>query len=494
MSEEALSCIQQHVDRYRADDFFPQARERATLMRFLKPRVGLYDRLSEMHDCGLLGRIFPEFQAISWRVVRDFYHKYTVDEHTLLTIRNLERLWDGGTTTRLRFRSILSDLPSPELLVLALLFHDVGKWRDDDHAIESVRMAAEVLDRLQLPAEHRDMVLFLIRHHLKMSLAAFRRDTEDPEIVKQFAALVGTEERLKMLCLMTLVDIEAVSPETLTPWKEELLWRLYVDTYNHLTQRYGDELIERNQAEVDEVLQQRPADLSVVEITRFLEGLPQRYLQLFPRDAIYRHVRLARDIKPDEVHLSLEPNEGVWTLAVVTLDKPFLFSNISGVLASFGMDILRGHALTNPNGLVLDVFQFTDDERFLELNPDAQQRVMRVLEDVVSGRADVTERLRGRERSVFKGTPRFAPVVRADNEASGRYTILDIVASNALGLLYRISRVISHHGCEVDLVLIATEGEKAIDVFHITKAGIKLTQAEQQALTSDLQRTLEGTV
>ena len=494
MSEEALSCIQQHVDRYRADDFFPQARERATLMRFLKPRAGLYARLSEMHDCGLLGRIFPEFQAISWRVVRDFYHKYTVDEHTLLTIRNLERLWNGGTTTRLRFRSILADLPAPELLVLALLFHDVGKWRDDDHALESVRMATDVLDRLQLPLEQREMVLFLIRHHLKMSLAAFRRDTEDPEIVKQFASLVGTEERLKMLCLMTLVDIEAVSPETLTPWKEELLWRLYVDTYNHLTQRYGDELIERNQAEVDEVLQQRPADLSVAEITRFLEGLPQRYLQLFPRAAIYRHVRLARDIKPDEVHLSLEPNDGVWTLAVVTLDKPFLFSNISGVLASFGMDILRGHALTNPNGLVLDVFQFTDDERFLELNPDAQQQVMRVLEDVVSGRADVTARLRGRERSVFKATPRFAPVVRADNDASGRYTILDIVASNALGLLYRISRVISQHGCEVDLVLIATEGEKAIDVFHITKAGIKLTQAEQQALTADLQRTLEGSV
>jgi len=426
-------------------------------------------------------------------VVRDFYHKYTVDEHTLLTIRNLERV-SMATQARHRFRSILTDLPAPELLVLALLFHDVGKWRDDDHALESVRMAAEVLDRLQLSAEQRDAVLFLIRHHLKMSLVAFRRDTEDPEIVKQFAALVGTEERLKMLCLMTLVDVEAVSPETLTPWKEELLWRLYVDTYNHLTQRYGDDLIERNQAGLDEVLQQRPADLSAGEITRFLEGLPQRYLQLFPRDAIYRHVRLARDIKPDEIHLSLEPNEGVWTLAVVTLDKPFLFSNICGALASFGMDILRGHALTNPNGLVLDVFQFTDDERFLVLNPDAQEQVLRALENVVSGRADVTARLRGRERSVLKAAARFAPVVRADNEASGRYTIVDIVASNALGLLYRISRVISQHGCEVDLVLIATEGEKAIDVFHITKAGVKLTQAEQQALTSDLQRTLEGSL
>ena len=497
VSEEALSCMQQHVDRFRADDFYPNTEDRAALLALLTPRKGLYDRLSEMHDCGLLGRIFPEFQAVSWRVVRDFYHKYTVDEHTLLTIRNLERLSTTDVPYRIRFRNVLGEVDRPELLVLALLLHDVGKWRDDDHALESVRMATEAVERLALDAEARETVLFLIRHHLRMSLVAFRRDTEDPEIVKEFAAFIGSEERLKMLCLMTLVDVEAVGPETLTPWKEELLWRLYVDTYNHLTQRYGDELIERNQAGLDDLLKQRPGDLSVVEITRFLEGLPQRYLQLFPRDAIYRHVRLARDIHPDEVHLSLERGgDAVWSLAVATLDKPFLFSNICGVLSSFGMNIIRGHALTNPNGLVLDVFQFTDDERFLELNRDAQQQVLQVLEDVVSGRADVAARLRPREQGVLhvKGAPRFPPVVRADNQASGRYTIVDIVATNALGLLYRISRVISRHGCDVDLVLIATEGEKAIDVFHITKGGSKLTEAEQQALTSDLHRTLEGSL
>ena len=389
---------------------------------------------------------------------------------------------------------MIASVSQPELLVLALLLHDVGKWRDDDHALESERMARDVVDRLQLMGEARETVLFLIKHHLRMSLVAFRRDTEDPEIVKDFSAFIGTEERLKLLCLMTLADVEAVSPETLTPWKEELLWRLYVDTYNHLTQRYGDDLIERNQAGLDELLRQRPDDLSAAEITRFLEGLPQRYLQLFLPEAIYRHVRLARNINPDEVHLSLERNDAVWTLAATTLDKPFLFSNICGVLSSFGMDIIRGHALTNPNGLVLDVFQFTDDERFLELNPDAHDQVLHVLEDVVSGRSDVTTLLRGREQGVLqsRGASRFAPVVRADNEASGRYTILDIVASNALGLLYRISRVISRHGCDVDLVLIATEGEKAIDVFHITKGGSKLTEAEQQVLTSDLLRTLEG--
>ena len=151
----------------------------------------------------------------------------------------------------------------------------MGKWRDDEHALESERMAVDALDRLQVTGEARETVQFLIRHHLRMSLSAFRRDTEDPEIVKEFAHLVGTEDRLKMLCLLTLADIEAVSPETLTPWKEELIWRLYVDTYNQLTQAYGDELIERNQAGLIELLAGRPQDLPEAEITRFVEGLPQ---------------------------------------------------------------------------------------------------------------------------------------------------------------------------------------------------------------------------
>jgi [protein-PII] uridylyltransferase len=493
VSEEALSCVQQHVDRYRADDFFPEAGDRAALLAFLKPRRGLYDRLSEMHDCGLLGRVFPEFQAISWRVVRDFYHKYTVDEHTLLTIRNLERLTGAVEPTRQRFANVLAGLASPELLVLSLLLHDVGKWRDDDHADESERMAEGAVARLQITGEARDTVLFLIRHHVRMSLVAFRRDTEDPDVVKGFADFIGTEDRLKMLTLLTLADVGAVSPDTLTPWKEELLWRLYVDTYNHLTQRYGDERIGRNQAGLDRLITGLPDDVTRAELERFVEGLPQRYLHLFAPAAIYQHVRLGRDIGPDDVHVSLDHVDGaVWSLAVVTLDKPKLFSNICGTLSSFGMNILRGNALTNPNGLVLDVFHFTDDEQFLEKNADAPARMSELLADVVAGRAVVAARLRGRERGVqARSSIRLPPVVRASNESSSRYTILDIVAPNALGLLYRISRVIAEHGCDVDLVLIATEGGKAIDVFHLTKRGAKLTEAEQLALTSDLQRTLE---
>ena len=494
VADQALALIQQHVDRYAAEDFLPTADEQHALLHFLAPRPGLYARLSEMHDRGLLGRIFPEFQGIFSRVVRDFYHKYTVDEHTLLTIRNLERLTEPPTPSRRRFAGLLADLAAPELLVLSLLFHDVGKWRDEDHAVESVRLARQMFDRLALPAESRAIVEFLIGHHLRMSMVAFRRDTEDPEIVKQFADLVGIEERLKMLCLLTLVDVEAVSLETLTPWREELLWRLYVDTYNHLTLGYGDERIQHDQSGVTDLLAGRPSELSEVEIRRFLEGLPRRYLQLFGRDAIYRHVQLSRDITPDHVHAALEPRGTMWELTVVTLDKPFLFSNICGVLSSFGMDILRGHAMTNPNGLVLDIFQFTDEDRYLELNADGRERFLEVLEAAVSGRVDVTARLHAREHSVlYDGTVRrFAPVIHADHHSSRRYTILDIIASNATGLLHRISRVISRHGCNVDLVLIATEGAKAIDVFHITADGAKLLAVAEAALTADLQHMLEG--
>jgi [protein-PII] uridylyltransferase len=491
VADETLDWIRQNVVRYAIADFLPTREHRDALLRLLVPRPGLYARLSEMHDCGLLARLVPPFQAITCRVVRDFYHKYTVDEHTLLTVRNLERL-AGAPEYRRRFASIARDLPSPELLVLALLLHDVGKANEGDHAMESVRLAERLLDEWDLPEGARDTVLFLVRHHLRMSQVAFRRDTEDPEIVREFAALVGTEERLKLLCLMTLADIEAVSPDTLTRWKEELLWRLYVDTYNCLTLQYGDDLIDPSQAAAAECVARRPADLAAGEVAAFLEGLPRRYLQLFDRRAVYQHVRLARDIHPDEVHLRLEPTDAVWQLTVVTLDKPMLFANICGVLSSFGMDILRGHAMTNPNGLVLDVVQFTDSERFLALNPGASDAVLHALEEVVAGRSTAADRLRGRREGLRRRRAGpAAPLVHVDGEASRRYTVLEIVAPDELGLLYRISQAIATSGCAIDLVLIATEGDKAIDVFHITKDGAKLTVTDQRALTEHLQHLLE---
>jgi [protein-PII] uridylyltransferase len=426
-------------------------------------------------------------------VIRDFYHKYTVDEHTLLTIRNLESLWHPTSASRARFASILNEVRSPELLTLALLYHDVGKWRDDDHAIESVRLAEPMLARLQLGEDDRQVIDFLIRQHLAMSKAVFRKDFGDPDTVAEFASLVGSEEHLKMLCLMTLVDIEAVAPGTLTPWKEDLLWRLYVDTYNHLTLGYADELIQKNQADRARVLAECPDDISEEELSHFLDGLPRRYLSVFGLSAIYRHVRLARGLKADDVHLSIEKRDEIWELTVAALDKPFLFSNISGVLASFGMDIHRGQAMTTPDRLVLDVFEFTDEEGFLRQNSGARDEIARVLRQVITGATDVRSLLRGRERSLMHRRREVEINVHLDNAHSRRYTVLEIVTADVPGLLYRISRAVSDEGCGVDLVLISTEGRKAIDVLHVTKQGRQLDEHDQVTLKQALVRTLEAT-
>ena len=210
---------------------------RTALLAFLKPRAGLYARLSEMHDCGLLGRMFPEFQAISCRVVRDFYHKYTVDEHTLLTIRNLERLADARREgpRALRRAARRSGAAGAAGAVAALpRRRQVARRRPrrrerpdgaaDDSSASQLAGGAARARRVPDSPSH--------------SGCRWSRSAATPRIRRSSGSspmLVGIEERLKMLCLLTLADVEAVSPETLTPWREELLWRLYVDTYNHLT-------------------------------------------------------------------------------------------------------------------------------------------------------------------------------------------------------------------------------------------------------------------
>jgi [protein-PII] uridylyltransferase len=488
VADASLAIIRQQVGRYPPEAFFPTDRERRRLLEFLRPRPGLSARLTEMHKCGLLGALFPEFQAISGRMTRDASHAYAVDTHTLLAIHQLEGLLAQTTLSGERFGSMLRELNAPELLVLSLLLHDVGKSEGENDVEEGVRMAQTALDRLQLAGDERQAVDFLIRHQPVMSRVAFRGDAADPDVVRHLAAQFSSEEHLKMLCLMTLADLGAMHPDALTPWKEELLWRLFVDTYNQMTMGYGDEIIVESEAALASLQASRPGDISEVEMAKFLEGLPRRYLTLFDSGDIFRHVRLWRDIGPDDVHFFLKKKADLWELTVVTLDKAYLFSNICGVLAYFGLDILRGHAFTGVGSLVLDVFHFADREGLFRTEGEHPQ-FNRLLSDVVAGRTDITALLQHKEQAVLhRRTP---PVIYFDNDHSPRYTVLELVADDRTGLLHRISRVISRHGCGIDLVLISTEGQKAIDVFHLRRGAAKLTDSDQLALTEDLERALE---
>jgi [protein-PII] uridylyltransferase len=347
--------------------------------------------------------------------------------------------------------------------------------------------AKPALDRISLSPAARQTVEFLIRSRTQMAQVAFRRDTADPDVIRNFSGLFSTEEHLKMLCIMTVADQLAAGPAGLTPWKAELLWRLFVDAYTQLTMAYGDELIDRNEAALTALQAARPSDIAEAELGQFLEGLPRRYLTLFDPDSIYHHVRLRRDLARDDIRFSAAKKGDAWELTVVASDRPYLFSNICGVLAYLDMDILRGYALTSLNGIALDVFQFNDASGFLEgstLDP--------LFSDVMAGRVDITSRLQEKEKKRVGGTLDHAPpVLHFDNDVSQRYTVLELIADDAPRLLHRISRVISGFGCVVDLVLISTESRRAIDVFHLRKRNAKLSDSDQLALTQDLERMLE---
>jgi [protein-PII] uridylyltransferase len=408
-------------------------------------------------------------------------------------VANLERLLGESDLSGTRFGLMLRELHAPELVVLALLLHAPAGAKEHDPA-KAADLAQPALDRLQLKGDTRRVVEFLIENQLQMAHYAFRKDTNDPDVIVRFASMLtgasqlnsfSTEEHLKMLCLLTMADLGAGGREPLTSWKAELIWRLFVDTYNHLTMSYGDEVIDSNAAARTALHRNRPSDITEAELVHFLEGLPQRYLTLFDPDSIYQHVRLWRNIGPNDVHSFLRRKGEAWEITVVTLDKPYLFSNICGVLASVGADILRGQALTSRNGLVLDVFEFADSAQAV-----SQVELDRLLSDVVAGRVDISALLAEQHRPEEERAA-VAPLLYFDNDYSQRYTVLELIADDAPGLLYRISRVLSSFGCEVDLVLISTEGDKAIDVFHMRKGGAKLSDSDQLALTERLERMLD---
>ncbi|MEE3202628.1 MAG: hypothetical protein VX262_04980, partial [Acidobacteriota bacterium] len=273
---------------------------------------------------------------------------------------------------------------------------------------------------------------------------------------------------------------------------EEMLWRLFVETYNRLTLEYGDDLIADTDLRRNDLNNQRPEDISQQELAQFLEGYPQRYLRLVDPTHVYKHVRLSRNLKSTEVQASLTKTDAAWQLSTIAVDQPKLFANICGVLSYFGMDILRGQAMANENGIVLDLFQFEDREDYLRLNTSAEQELIDLLGDVVAGKIDITNKLEGRKRGRIHKHPRedFEPVIRFNNHYSRRFTVMELVAENALGLLHQISQSISSQHCDIELVLISTQGVQALDVFHLTTNGEKLSNATQDALKETLRSTL----
>ncbi len=467
------------------------------------------EALRTMHRLGLLTQLFPEFGVIDSIVMRDFYHRYTVDEHSFMTIENLHRLRrekskvprkeisGAGQTWERKFGEILSELEQPELLYFTMLFHDVGKGMPefDNHVDGSLAALAHIQERLHIPEPAWETIQFLVASHLEMSAASQRRDVFDPETVRHFAEVVGSTERLKMLCLLTYTDICSVNPEALTPWKAELLWQLYAATANYLTRSVDDErlrITEESAEDLERILavlggQTPPEDLRV-----FLEGFPRRYAVTHSPDQIAAHFEMARRLIREPIAVEIDHRHSHFDLTVVTADRPYLFASITGTLAAWGMSIVKADAFSNAVGMVLDTFTFVDMHRTLELNPSESDRLKQHLIDVLKGKMQLEKLLGGRDRAEKASPPKIEVItrVRFDTQSSSHSTLLELVAQDRPGLLYDVSSVLADQGCNIEIALIDTEGLRAIDVFYLTCRGGKLDPATNEAVEDALLKRL----
>jgi [protein-PII] uridylyltransferase len=438
------------------------------------------DALRAMHSLRLLTALLPEIKPIDSLVVRDFYHRFTVDEHSILAIGNLHRLNESQSEWERRYAELLRELEDPQLLYLALLLHDTGKGVPGvNHVEASIEIAGRCLDRLDVDAEERATVLFLIGNHLEMS-AQLRRDIFNPETVAGFAEKIGTPERLKMLCLLTYADIKAVNPEALTPWKAENIWQLYIGAANYLN-RSADQRVHDGNGEKFARLRSL-APVMGARFKEFVEGFPQRYLRVHSAEEIMQHMQMADEFGHDPVQVDLKRGRHWYELTLVTKDRPSLLALLTGVLAAWGMNIVKANAFSNQAAVVVDTLYFTDRFRTLELNLSEWDRFKKNVAAVLNGHADLEKMLRDRQRSEKSIRVKVTVETRIDfdDESSSTSTLLQVIAQDRPRLLHRISSCLAQQHCNIEIALIDTEGQMAIDTFYLTADGKKLSTQLQK--------------
>ncbi len=494
LTSESERCVEASLPKLR-----PWAQDSPEVWSFFRrilvsPHAG--DALRAMHRLGALVVLFPEFKAVDSLVIRDYYHRYTVDEHSLVAIENIHALRTPDGELERRFRDILDGLERPDLLFLALLLHDVGKGMPaEDHVTGSLQASASALERLRLEPVDRETVVFLIANHLRMSSTTMRQDIFDPKVVAEFSECVGTTERLKMLTLLTYTDIKSVNPEALTPWKAELLWQFYAAAFNHLSRSVDDQRLTvsiSNSERIKEVVA-AAGETDAKHITSFLEGFPKRYLLMHTSSDIVAHCRMYDRLKQkdDEPQIDILRRDGYFELVLLTLDCPGLFSHVVGTLSSWGMNILKAEAFSNKAGVVLDTLRFSDRFRTLELNPSEIDRLKRKLAEALSGEIDVVELMETKFKPGAQ-SPKITvePSVQIDNDCSQHSTLIEIIAQDRPGLLYDISSAMAELGCNIEVAIIDTQGQTATDVFHVTCAGAKLDLRHQQKMQTALRAQL----
>ncbi len=431
--------------------------------------------LRRMNEAGVLGRFVPEFGRVVSMMQFNMYHHYTVDEHLLRCIGVLTEIETGDNPDYGLANDLIRTIQpgNREVLHIALFCHDIAKGRVEDHSIAGARIARDLCQRLGCSPTETETVVWLVEKHLVMSTLAQSRDLSDRKTIENFAAIVQSLERMKLLTILTTADIRAVGPGVWNGWKAQLLRALYYETEPVLTGGFSEVDRARRVAEAQDEFRAQLPDWPPDELERYISRLSAAYwLKVeLPRRVAHARFVLAsqRDGRLPATDVGFDAARGVTELTVLAPDHPWLLSYLAGACAASGANIVNAYIYTTTDGMALDTIAIS---REFERDEDEKRRA-----DRIAGAIEEASRLDLRlpDTAVKRRLPKgrfgaFAvePEVIINNQWSNNYTVIEISGLDRPGLLYDLTAALSELNLNIASAHVATFGERAVDVFYVT--------------------------
>ncbi|EAQ05089.1 PII uridylyl-transferase [Pseudooceanicola batsensis HTCC2597] len=451
--------------------------------------------LRRMNELGVLAAFIPEFEPIVAMMQFNMYHHYTVDEHTIQCLRHLALIEHGDLKEELPVAStILKEGVNRKVLYVALMLHDIGKGRDEDHSIVGARIARTVAPRLGLKPAESETVEWLVRYHLLMSDMAQKRDIADPRTVRDFAKAVRTRERLDLLCVLTVCDIRGVGPGVWNNWKAALLRALYRQTRKALETGLEDLNRQYRGQEAKRALRAALPDWSKTDLDREIRRHYPTYWQGLHVTAHKVLAEMLRDLPEAEIRMDLHPDEDRdATRALFAMeDHPGIFSRLAGALALVGANVVDARTFTSKDGYATAAFwiQDADGHPYESARiPRLRQMILKTLKGEVVPREAMKSRdkIKKRERAF-----RVSTAISFDNEGSEIFTIIEVDTRDRPALLFDLTRTLAAANVQISSAVIATYGEQVVDTFYVKDMfGLKLySETKQKALEAKLREAI----
>jgi [protein-PII] uridylyltransferase len=451
--------------------------------------------LRRMNELGVLSAFIPEFEPIRAMMQFNMYHHYTVDEHIIQCISHLARIERRELIEELPVASsILKQGVNRRVLYVALLLHDIGKGRPEDHSILGARIARKVAPRLGLTRRESETVEWLVRHHLLMSDTAQKRDITEPRTVRDFAKAVQTRERLDLLLLLTICDIRGVGPGTWNNWKASLFRALYRETRRVLED--GMEAITREQrgADAKRALREALRDWDAKDLKQETSRHYPPYWQGLHVSTHVVFARLLRDLHDDEIaiDLAIDADRDATRACFALVDHPGIFSRLAGALALVGANVVDARTYTSKDGFATAVFWIQDDDGH-PFEASRLPRLRQMIDKTLKGEVLPREAIRSRDKLKKRERAFRVPThIIFDNEGSDIYTIIEVDTRDRPGLLYDLARTLAANNVYIASAVIATFGEQVVDTFYVKDMfGLKFHSGSKRAA---LERKLRAAI